>query len=197
MQPWKVLGGACLASILLPLVSEGALADETYKFLNVTCVPEVQYFEVSATHIPNIGGSRDFPEHGLYGEVYEPDRRSITCDIGIKVTVEYRSTAPRATGMCGYGTKTFLDLWVGDVLIAKDIVFDDDCFSVGTTKLAVRGGGVLFLDMHPNGRSRGPQEIFHDFFLLQPAEGEFFTNRAHALPVTMKDIEARIEDLRR
>lgn len=180
------------------IAAEKIMADEKFKFLHLTCIPDASYMEIMPSQLMNIGGYDTETYKNKYG-LFPEGKGEIECDIGKDVRVEYLSTYPRATGMCGAGTNSVLNIYIDNKLVAKDVVFNADCFDSGTTGISIQDQNyflVLSLLMHPKTGSNpiGPKTIYRDNFIINLTKDEFLTNKSQALPITMKHIESRVQE---
>jgi len=196
-QTFKLLGAIVLFIILFSF-SGKATADEKFKFLHVTCIPEASYMEIMPSQLMNIGDYDVEMYKNKYGLFHEGEGE-IKCNIGKEVRIKYTSTYPRETGMCGAGTHSKLNIFIDNKLIAKEIIFNADCFDSGVSGISIQDQNYFLLMsvlMHPKTGSYivGPKTTFRDGFIIYPEKGQFFTNKKQNFPVTMAHIKTRIQD---
>ena len=179
------------------LTSTNCWADTRHKYLQTKCIPELNFFELSATKIFNIKYENiDIPKN--YGLIPESEGQ-YECDLGQeKITIKHRSSKARTKGQCAVGTRSFIDIFLNETLVAKNIYFHDDCFSAGTIKISFQSiikDGTIAFEMHPGRSHYGPKQIVSDRVILDLKNNTFHSNMRHDLPITMKYIRDRSKQL--
>ncbi|WP_156819977.1 hypothetical protein [Synechococcus sp. PCC 7336] len=123
-------------------------ADTVTPFMQLNCIPELGYLQVSAVTLANVGWQENYRKygemHGLYlrnlAENLDPIR--VTCGV-TEVEVTYGTS--RAQGICGSAPAAALSFWLNGELILDGVRFHDNCLEDSVFLLTYDEGNSLEL----------------------------------------------------
>jgi len=132
---------AFLAVVLLPQV---VVAGEYFKFLHITCAPEINILDLSPIGAWNLEklDSAKLEELQRTQGLYRAGDISQSCQLKdqlIIVTVRY--SEPQARGECGGGTRGFVTLTINGVEVLRSLPFDESCYSASAEKISYQPSG--------------------------------------------------------
>lgn len=132
-----------LLLVILPLITKTAVADELFKFVEFTCIPEANYLKVRAEEIYNIGAYnedtdvvRSIEQQSNLNLVSHRIPFNESCTIaGRSVQIELNYREPQPRGECGAELRALLRVSIDDNLIIDGVNFHTLCFPPSITEL--------------------------------------------------------------
>lgn len=140
-----------IAVVFLFFLSNEAISDEYFRFLNINCVEEIGFFEAIGTGISNIGA---YNKSSSSTKIVEAETNLILGEGEVKtscrvdqslyeVKVDYSSTP--GSGRCMGNPGGFLTIKKDGAVIYDELMFDWACDSPEVNRVSIHPGGFIQL----------------------------------------------------
>ena len=158
------------------ILSSSVRADDIFRFTKITCIPELNYFDVSAFDIHSDSDKESdsiiSKKHELtkYGIMIKEEKKTRECKLKnslIKLEVQYRDPETSGIYFCKSVPPSILKIWVDNLLIAHLKSFNDcsvgEEYSVKSVDIKLSENGGLRIGLNAQASDRlNPNFLSYD-----------------------------------